>query len=97
MSVITGLTPDMSISAEAVYHMEGIADQTAYGFASATTANLLSAPTPLALLDSIDPTHIFSSYPNRRDEILHSLDNEHNIVKGNWWNHPLFPDISTLV
>jgi hypothetical protein len=76
MSVITGLTPDMSISAEAIYHMEGIADQTAYGFASATTANLVSAPTPLALLDSVDPTYMFSSYSNRRDEILHSLDSD---------------------
>lgn len=51
MSVLQDVQPGMSISFEVIYHMEGIADQSAYGFAQSHSAKLQSASTSLALLD----------------------------------------------
>lgn len=47
MAVVQDLQVGMTISFETIYHLEGIADQTAYGFTQASTAKLRSAATSL--------------------------------------------------
>lgn len=47
MAIAQGLQSGMSLSFELVYHMEGIADQTAYGFTQSHAAKLRSAATSL--------------------------------------------------
>lgn len=47
MALALDLQPGMTLSFESIYHLEGLADQTAYGFTQATSAKLRSAATSL--------------------------------------------------
>ena len=63
----------MTVSFESIYHLEGIADQTAYGFTQPASAKLRSASTSLQLLDSVPVDRIFAPYHMRRPELLQMI------------------------
>jgi hypothetical protein len=73
MAIAQDLQPGMTLSFETIYHLEGIADQTAYGFTQAASAKLRSAATALQLLDQMPVDRIFAPYYLRRPELLESI------------------------
>jgi len=85
----------MTISFESIYHLEGIADQSAYGFTQASASRLKTAATALQLLDHVPIERIFAPYHLRRPELMEMiLQNGH--VTG-FWDETMFPMIKDMV
>ena len=95
VAIIQEMYSGMALSFETIYHLEGIADQTAYGFSQANSAKLRSAATPLQLLDQIPIDRIFAPYSRRRPELLEMILHEGR-VRG-FWDETLFPMIKDMI
>lgn len=76
MAICQDVQEGMSLSFEVMYHMEGIADQSAYGFTQSHAARLKSAVTTLQLLDTFPVDMIFAPYSRRRPQLLRQILNQ---------------------
>lgn len=85
----------MTLSFETIFHLEGIADQSAYGFTQSQAAKLRSAATSLSLLDSVPVERIFAPYSARRPELLEMMISQGH-VRG-FWDETLFPAFKDMV
>jgi hypothetical protein len=76
--------------------IEGIADQSNYGFAVGSGAELVSAASPLALISQISPDGIFGNYSMKRESLLQAILND-RVVVGGLWKETIFPALQDLV
>lgn len=85
----------MSLNIEFIQHLEGIADQSHYGFSSVGLARLTTVNHPLDLVAKYTVNNIFGSYHTKRELMLQQIL-EGKIVAG-FWNETLFPGIKDII
>jgi len=89
------MTPGLGITIERMAHYEGVADQSHYGFVSASSARLETVNTPLDLIAKYNVHMIFSTYDSRRTALIEEILRGH-VITG-FWSETLFPSIKDLV
>lgn len=95
MIVGQGLSANMQLTIERMTHIEGIADQSHYGFVRAGNARLETVNHPLDLVSKYTAANLFGSYETRRSSLIKEILDD-AIVAG-FWDETLFPSIKDLV
>lgn len=75
--------------------MEGTPDQDFNGFNVRGQSSLISANSPLELIQTKSPDFIFASYNDRRDHIIRDIINGRAIT--GVWSETLFPAMKDLL
>lgn len=80
----------MQYQIEFTRHVEGLPDQSAFGLAQTSHAQLVNATSPLILLKEFPFDGIFHSYSQRRSLLLTSMRHR------GWWDETLFPILKDI-
>jgi len=86
----SGLSAQMQYQIEFTRHLEGVPDQSSFGLAQTSHAQLVHAPSPLVLLKEIPFDGMFHAYADRRSLLLAGMRHR------GWWDETLFPMIKDI-